>query len=290
MGAASSRSAEQKLVVNTTTYASFTDLTNDLRRKGMDSSQIIVAFDFSKSNEWADRAGAAARGLEASDAVTGTLGSASSPGTDAFNLHASSPGRESLYERICRLLAPVMDVFDSDGVIPALRFGDTLSKDRVWLPLDPTTANENCQGFDEVLDAYRRAVRSVRLGGPTSFVPVINYAVEKARQTGEFYILVILTDGAISSFSANARAVIEASNWPVSIVVVGLGDGPFSDLVEFDARLPERKFDNFHFLEFRKYEAAAREAARPDLVLAKHLFEEVPSQYKRCRELGYLRK
>merc|ERR1711881_125213 len=85
------------------------------------------------------------------------------------------------------------------------------------------------------------------------------------------------------------RAIVEASQYALSIVMVGVGDGPWGLMDHFDDELPQRRFDNFQFVEFSKvfdkYPAERREAA-----FATHALMEVPEQYQAIKRLGLLRK
>ena len=98
----------------------------------------------------------------------------------------------------------------------------------------------------------------------------------------------ILTDGDISNPIDDKRAVCEASNYPIAITAVGVGDGPFNTLMEFDNLKSGRLFDNFHFIDFTKFESHSRPFERPDLVLATQVFNELPDQFTAMRKLGYL--
>lgn len=62
----------------------------------------------------------------------------------------------------------------------------------------------------------------------------IQFALSAENQTSNYYVLILLTDGSIDDYNDTVDQIIEASSLPLSIVLVGLGEGDFSLLKKLD--------------------------------------------------------
>ena len=193
-------------------------------------------------------------------------------------------------------------------------------------------------GLSQLLVQYRQRIPHVKLAGPTSFGPLIRRAVDiVVSDNNSFHILVVIADGAItrpSSIDEGQRsqfeqdtidAIVEASHHPLSIVVIGVGDGPVSNfdtcmdpdihgstltltfftfhsvhslqwqqMEEFDDRLPDRKFDNFQFVSFDAIQQSVR-LSNPHVLeqelearFALHALMEIPEQFNAILSLQLL--
>lgn len=92
-------------------------------------------------------------------------------------------------------------------------------------------------GVEEIVRLYKQALKDVEPHGPTKLSEVIGMAVQFAQaeyQSSNYYVLVLLTDGCFDDFALSVDKIIDASMLPLSIVMVGLGDGDFSQLQRLD--------------------------------------------------------
>ena len=99
-------------------------------------------------------------------------------------------------------------------------------------------------GVNEVLQRYNEITPKIVLSGPTNFAPIVRTAINICKETKQYHILVIVADGEVIKVKETADAIVEATNYPLSIIMVGVGDGPFDLMEEFDDKLPRRRFDN----------------------------------------------
>ena len=70
------------------------------------------------------------------------------------------------------------------------------------------------------------------MAGPTFFSEIMENFIElsKVGSSGDkktYFVLLIITDGEIHDFKETVRLIVEASKYPCSIVIVGVGDGDF---------------------------------------------------------------
>ena len=49
-----------------------------------------------------------------------------------------------------------------------------------------------------------------------------------------YHILLIITDGVIHDMSATIDLIVECSKYPLSIIIVGVGEEDFANMIELD--------------------------------------------------------
>lgn len=254
-------------------FQSVEEVTEALRGAGLESSNLIVGIDFTKSNEWTGR--------------------------HSFNgqsLHSINSTRLNPYEQSIQILGKTLSAFDDDNMIPCFGFGDVTTCDQSVFSFHPNS--RLCHGFEEVLVRYREIAPHLRLSGPTSFAPIIKVGMDIVEESGgQYHVLLIIADGQVtqtpnSSSSPQEQgtidAIVEASGYALSIVLVGVGDGPWDTMKQFDDRIPQRAFDNFQFVNFTNLMARNLPQPQKEAAFALAALMEIPLQYKATIELGIM--
>uniref|UniRef100_A0A452R3Q9 Copine 1 n=1 Tax=Ursus americanus TaxID=9643 RepID=A0A452R3Q9_URSAM len=216
---------------------------------------------------------------------TGSNGDPSSPDS----LHYLSPTGVNEYLTALWSVGSVIQDYDSDKLFPAFGFGAQVPPD--WqvsheFALNFNPSNPYCTGIQGIVDAYRQALPQVRLYGPTNFAPIINHVAGLATQAAhqktasQYFVLLLLTDGAVTDVEATCEAVVRASHLPMSVIIVGVGGADFEAMEQLDAdggplraRSGEAAArDIVQFVPYRRFQNAPRET------LAQTVLAEVPMQ------------
>ena len=98
-----------------------------------------------------------------------------------------------------------------------------------------------------------------------------------------------VADGQLSAQEqATVDAIVNASAYALSIVLVGVGDGPWDMMHEFDDNLPHRNFDNFQFINFTEVMRRDLPPLQREAQFALGALMEIPHQYKATLQLKLL--
>eukprot|EP00981_Chlorochromonas_danica_P002490 scaffold474_cov169-Ochromonas_danica.AAC.25 len=210
---------------------------------------------------------------------------------DPDSLHYLDPtGRTmNVYERALSTICPVLEPYDADNLYPVYGFGAKLrAPDGSWTPAQHCFpvygGGAEVKGTQGILQAYRAALPAVMLSGPTLFAPLIIHATELAKnahctqQTQKYFILLLITDGEINDMEETKQAVINASNYPLSIIIVGVGPADFTSMHELDS--DERLLTNGRITAVRDIVqfVAFRECGNQPELMAQSVLAELPGQ------------
>ena len=144
------------------------------------------------------------------------------------------------YEMAIQSVVKIIEDYDSDGLMPVLGFGARLPPDgkvshEFFVNGHPT--NPYCERTSGVLEAYKACVSRIQLFGPTNFSPTIRHVSNIAKNFiggSHYFILLMITDGIITDMEQTKEAIVSAADYPVSIIIVGVGEANFDAMEELD--------------------------------------------------------
>merc|ERR1719414_519113 len=141
---------------------------------------------------------------------------------------------------------------------------------------------EEAVGIKGIIRSYRSVFNTdLAMSGPTVIHEVIKVAASQAKKAQKiadnrgsqcYTVLLVLTCGHIHEMEETKNALIKASDAPLSVVIVGIGDAEFRAmqfLDDLDVKPPAR--DITQFVEFRKHKHSKHSLAMATL-------EEIPNQ------------
>ena len=274
----------QKIIINNFNSSNnfrntFTLFSPD-KNTNLDNCTIEIKIHLTKKYRFIDYL---AGGLQISLIIGIDFTSSNKPIIDHSSLHYIDSHSTNGYEKAILSCGNIVGYYDYDQKFPVFGYGAKLLGSEEVNHCFPINfdVDPNIHTIQNVLLAYRNCVHSIRMFGPTFFAPIIRQTINisKINNKKSYYILMILTDGQINDIEDTINSLVEASYLPISIIIIGIGNGDFQNMELLDADINPLKSstgipavrDIVQFVEFRVFE-------NDGIKLAEKVLEEVPTQ------------
>ena len=216
---------------------------------------------------------------------------------DYGTLHCRRPdmkGRNP-YERAILSCATIMANYDYDQKFPVYGFGAIINgQEDVSMCFNINFQEDpNIQYVDNIMKEYFACLDKITFSGPTHFAPIINKVVGEIKNEEDimnYHVLMILTDGKIEDIQETVDALVEGSFFPLSVIIIGIGDNPdFKDMEKLDgdddplisSKGIKRQRDLVQFVPFKNFEGDEKK-------LTEEVLDEIPRQIIEYYTLNFL--
>ena len=204
---------------------------------------------------------------------------------DRGTLHYLSRDKPNDYERAITSCGEIVGRYDYDQLFPVYGFGAIInsSPDKEASMCFNLNFNNNpdIKTMKNVIKTYHECIEQNKLtfSGPTCFAPLIREVISRINNKFEYHILMILTDGVIDDLQDTIDVLVNASLYPLSVIIVGIGDADFKkmDILDGDTDpliSTDRKVrlrDLVQFVPFSRFQ-------NDEQKLAMEVLAEIPRQ------------
>ena len=203
-------------------------------------------------------------------------------------VNGAVPSSSNEYVQVIQSVVEILEQYDSDKRFPVYGFGAKLPPSNTLtshcFALNGDYFHPDVVGVKGILSAYRNALGTVTLHGPTRLADVLRVAGDWARpmqEEAKYLILLIITDGVIEDFQESADEIVKLAELPVSVLIVGVGNEDFSLMSKLDAdevalvsskSNQQMSRDIVQFVPFRDFKD------KPIQELATAALEEIPRE------------
>lgn len=207
--------------------------------------------------------------------------------------YAKDPSTLNHYQKAITSVCSILLNYDSDKLIQTYGFGaiphfQNMNSNEVSHFFPCSGDFENCAGFGikGVFDLYNTALMNIEFKGPTYFTPFLTEIIKFARNSyiknpQNYTVVLIMTDGEINDMDSTIDMIVEASFLPLSVIIVGIGNGDFKNMEILDgddqilknSKGISAQRDIVQFVPFRNFENSEDIGA-----LAEAVLEELPRQ------------
>ena len=215
------------------------------------------------------------------------------------SLHSIVRGGLNDYEKAILSCGNIVGFYDYDQLFPVFGFGAIINSLHNNITSNcfnlNMSDNPDIKTIDNVLKTYRDCLVNKKLTffGPTFFAPLIREVIKRINKKDlfEYHILMILTDGIIKDLQPTIDALVEGSEYPLSVIIIGIGNEPNFKKMEIldgdevpliSSKGKKWKRDLVQFVPFSRYKNDPKK-------LAMEVLAEIPRQiveYYRYKNLN----
>ena len=215
------------------------------------------------------------------------------PPNDPNSLHSIvNKNQKNPYERAMLTCGKILEYYDYDLLFPVYGFGAVVNGETSYCFNINFKDNPEIELVDKIIGVYHECIQKILFSGPTYFAPIINKIISNMIEQNdprEYQVLMILTDGIIQDMTDTIDALVEASYYPLSVIIIGIGNTNFAKMEQLDGdEIPlisrkgiKRQRDLVQFVPFNKYEGDINK-------LVYEVLEEIPRQVIEYYTLNYL--
>uniref|UniRef100_A0A914V9Y5 Copine C-terminal domain-containing protein n=1 Tax=Plectus sambesii TaxID=2011161 RepID=A0A914V9Y5_9BILA len=134
-------------------------------------------------------------------------------------------------ENSVRAIGRIVRDYSDSKLFPAFGFGASVPDQKAkstHFNLNLNGATPLCRGLDGIINACSEAGVKVIPDYKANFAPIVNTVVEITKSAGmrgmHYFVLTIFTRGAIADVEETIKSLEVASTFPLSIIIVGIGD------------------------------------------------------------------
>lgn len=147
-------------------------------------------------------------------------------------------GSDNQYEQAIIGVGSILEPYDYDRKFPTYGFGgDFNGRTSHCFPLNGNRKNPEVSTIEGVMVTYRESLEKYDLSAPTYFADILKTFIDDAQGCDKkkvYQVLLILTDGMIGDMAETKRLIVESSELPTSIIIVGVGNANFNMMEELD--------------------------------------------------------
>ena len=190
-------------------------------------------------------------------------------------------GHLNSYEKAITLVGNVLEYYDTDKKFPTYGFGACIDNSKTTSHCFALNRDENdpeVDGIRGILDAYHAIIpQAIQCG--CSLALTRRNAVEIQEEKSKYLVLLIITDGCIDDFDSTTQLIVDGADYPLSILIVGVGNANFDKMVFLDGNDERLSYEGKEASrDIVKFVSLNAIKDRTPQEIAKTLLEEIPRQ------------